>query len=76
MYCQYDCGRRAETIMHNGKPTTCKACYMRIRYHLNKGTAWMIRRSRQIGSWQTGLDECLGDVAKAKAKSKKKRKAA
>ena len=68
IYCEFDCGREATVVPHNGKNTTCDACYMRIRYARLKGTAWMIKRSRRVGSWQNSLSGLLGDVSKRKNK--------
>lgn len=70
-YCEYDCGREATCVPHNGEHTTCQACYMRMRYAIERGTTWMIRRSRQIGSWNTTLAVQLGDVASAKQKRRR-----
>ena len=71
VYCQYDCGREAKLVTHNGIPTTCDACYQRMVYAIKQGPSWMIKRARQVGSWLTTLDETMGDVAKAKTKKRR-----
>jgi hypothetical protein len=71
-WCQYDCGREAEMVPHNGIHTTCKTCYMRVRYAVKKGTAWMIRRSRQVGSWQNSLSEQMGEVSQRRQKKRRR----
>lgn len=71
-YCEFDCGRVATTVPFNGKPTTCMACYMRVRYARERGTAWMILRSRRIGSWQNSLANMLGAVSRRKNRNRKR----
>ena len=74
-WCQFDCGREATLVMHNGTPTVCSACYVRTRYAIEKGVTWMLNRARQVGSFQNSLAAQLGEVA-TKKNAKKRRRAA
>ncbi len=38
----------------------CKRCYSRLYTQLRRGVSWMIKRARQIDSWQGGLQHLLG----------------
>ena len=49
-----------DTIAKYPKAQLCGRCYGRLHYQLKKGVAWMVRRSKQVGTWQEGLVYLLG----------------
>lgn len=49
-----------DTIAYYRDAQLCQRCYGRLHYQLKKGVSWMLRRSKQIGTWQEGLVHLLG----------------
>lgn len=49
-----------DTIAKYTNSQLCGRCYSRLYYQLQRGVSWMVKRSRQIESWQGGLQHLLG----------------
>ncbi len=49
-----------DTFSYYRDSQLCKRCYSRLYHQLRMGVSWMVRRSRQIESWQGGLQHLLG----------------
>lgn len=65
-----------EAIATNKKAQLCHRCYNRLAYQLKKGVTWMVKRARQIDSWQGGLQYLLGTEKITRIKTPRRRRAA
>lgn len=67
-----------DTIAKYRDSQLCGRCYSRLYYQLRKGVSWMVRRAKQIDSWQGGLQYLLGTekITRIKPKVAARRRAA
>ena len=61
-----------DTIAKYRDSQLCGRCYSRLYYQLRKGVSWMVKRAKQIDSWQGGLQYLLGTEKIVRIKPKKR----
>lgn len=49
----------------------CHRCYNRLAFQLKRGVTWMLKRSKQIDSWQGGLQHLLGTTKVVRLRKKR-----